>query len=233
VVRRARARKAARRLKTIAGQVVRQLDKTLPTDCEERRWLEVAQRVLRQKRCDADKVYSLQEPQVYCLSKGKEHKKYEFGAKASLVMGKNSGVILGAYSLPKNDDDGHTLDPALAQVERLAGYRPAVVIADHGYRGKYRCGDAEVITPKPPKAADSLYARRKARPRFRRRASIEPRIGHLKSDHRLSRAGCPPHSTRRPHRAWRGGRGEFRVAGGESVDIRSARQVGPRQCPPA
>jgi IS5 family transposase len=182
-----RARKAARRLKTIAGQVVRQLDKALPADCEERRWLEVAQRVLRQKRHDTDKVYSLHEPQVYCLSKGKEHKKYEFGAKASVVMGKNSGVILGAYSLPKNDYDGHTLDPALAQVERLAGYRPCVVIADRGYRGKARCGQTEVITPKPPKASDTLYARRKARRRFRRRAAIEPRIGHLKSDHRLGR----------------------------------------------
>ena len=102
-------------------------------------------------------------------------------------MGKNSGVILGAYSLPKNDYDGHTLDPALAQVERLAGYRPAVVIADRGYRGKSRCGDTEVVTPKPPKASDTLYMRRKARARFRRRASIEPRIGHLKSDHRLGR----------------------------------------------
>ena len=174
-------------MKTIAGQVVRQLDKALPADCEERHWLEVAQRVLRQKRHDTDKVYSLHEPQVYCLSKGKEHKKYEFGAKASVVMGKNSGVILGAYSLPKNDYDGHTLDPALAQVERLAGYRPSVVIADRGYRGKARCGQTEVITPRPPKASDTLCARRKARRRFRRRAAIEPRIGHLKSDHRLGR----------------------------------------------
>lgn len=182
-----RARKAARRLKTIAGQVVRQLDKALPADSEERRWLEVAQKVLRQKRNDADKIYSLHEPQVYCLSKGKEHKKYEFGSKASVIMGKNSGVILGAYSLPKNDYDGHTLDPALAQVERIVGYRPAVLIADRGYRGQSKCGDTEVLTPKPPKSTDTVYARRKARARFRRRASIEPRIGHLKSDHRLNR----------------------------------------------
>jgi IS5 family transposase len=183
----ARARKAARRLKTIAVQVVRQLDKALPADSEQRRWLEVAQKVLQQKRHETDKVYSLHEPQVYCLSKGKEHKKYEFGAKASLVVGKNSGVILGAYSLPKNDYDGHTLDPALTQVERIAGYRPKVVIADRGYRGRSRCGETEVLTPKPPKKTDTVYARRKAKARFRRRAAIEPRIGHLKSDHRLGR----------------------------------------------
>ena len=183
----ARARKAARSLKTIAGQVLRRLDQGLPAQSEERRWLEVARKVLRQQRNDTDKIYSLHEPQVYCLSKGKEHKKYELGSKASVIVGKNRGVILGAYSLPKNDYDGHTLEPALAQVERIAGYRPAAVIADRGYRGKSQCGDTEVLTPKPPKPTDTVYARRQARTRFRRRAAIEPRIGHLKSDHRLGR----------------------------------------------
>jgi IS5 family transposase len=77
---------------------------------------------------DSGKIYSLHEPEVYCVSKGKEHKKYEFGAKASMVVGKNGGVILGAYSLPENDYDGHALEPTLEQVERVAGYRPAVAI---------------------------------------------------------------------------------------------------------
>ena len=75
--------------------------------------VKLAKRVLKQKKGDSQKVYSLHEPEVYCLSKGKEHKKYEFGAKASVVVGKTHGVILGAYSLLENDYDGHTLDPAL------------------------------------------------------------------------------------------------------------------------
>jgi IS5 family transposase len=66
-------------LKTIAGQVVRQLDAGLPAETKDRRWLETALRVLNQKRKDGDKIYSLHEPEVYCMSKGKEHKKYEFG----------------------------------------------------------------------------------------------------------------------------------------------------------
>ena len=112
-----RTRKAARRLKTIAGQVVRQLEAGLPAETKDRRWLETAVRVLNQKPKDGDKIYSLHEPEVYCMSKGKEHKKYEFGAKATVVVGKNKGVILGAYSLPKNDYDGHALEPTLEQVE--------------------------------------------------------------------------------------------------------------------
>jgi IS5 family transposase len=182
-----RARKAARRLKTIARQVVRQLERSLPAGDPDHRWLAIARRVLEQKRHDTHKVYSLHEPHVYCLSKGKEHKKYEFGAKASLVVGKIGGVILGAYSLPENDYDGHTVAPALEQVERLAGYRPQVAIADRGYRGRSQWGETTLVIPGVPKKSDSAYVKRKARARFRRRAAIEPRIGHLKSDFRLGR----------------------------------------------
>ena len=183
----ARARKAARRLKTIARQIVRQLERGVPEGHADRRWLGVARQVLEQKKHDGHKIYSLHEPHVYCLSKGKEHKKYEFGAKASLVVGKDGGVILGAYSLPENDYDGHTVGPALQQVERLTGYCPEVAIADRGYRGRSQWGDTTVVIPGVPKKSDSAYVKRKARARFRRRAAIEPRIGHLKSDFRLGR----------------------------------------------
>ena len=147
----------------------------------------MAARVLSQKRKDSKKIYSLHEPHVYCLSKGKEHKRYEFGAKASVLVGKQGGVILGAYSLPENDYDGHSLGEALAQVKRLCGYSPSLAIADRVYRGRTHWGETELITPKAPKKSDSPHQRRKARGRFRRRAAIEPRIGHLKSDFRLGR----------------------------------------------
>lgn len=183
----ARARKAARRLKTIAGRVVRQLDAAVPEESRDRRWVETAKKILSQKRSESGKIYSLHEPEVYCMSKGKEHKKYEFGAKASVVVGKNGGVILGAYSLPKNDYDGHALEPTLEQVERVSGYRPAVAIGDKGFRGKTHCGTTEVVTPGRAKKNATAYEKRKAKARFRRRAGIEPRIGHLKSDFRLGR----------------------------------------------
>lgn len=82
---------------------------------------------------------------------------------------------------------GTRLISGLKQVERIAKYRPEVAIADRGYRGKSRCGEAEIVTPQPPKKDATNYEKRKARQRFRRRAAIELRIGHLKSDFRLGR----------------------------------------------
>jgi IS5 family transposase len=184
---RVQARKAARKLKTIAGRLVRELKRKLPAGHHHTALLHLCARVLAQKRHDKNKIYSLHEPHVYCLAKGKVHKEYEFGAKASLVVGKTHGVILGALNLEVNTYDGHTVEPALAQVERVAGYRPAKGIADRGYRGRKQYGTTELLLPGGPKSDATDYARRQARQRFRRRAAIEPRIGHLKSDFRLGR----------------------------------------------
>ena len=54
---------------------------------------------------------------MQCISKGKEHKKYEFGNKVSIIRSA-TGVILGAQSY-RNEYDGHTIEASLAQVERL------------------------------------------------------------------------------------------------------------------
>jgi len=43
------------------------------------------------------------------------------------------------------------------------------------------------VIPKPPGKRTTPYQKQKARKRFRRRAGIEPVIGHLKTDYRLAR----------------------------------------------
>ena len=87
----------------------------------------------------------------------------------------------------KNIFDGHTVPAVLAQVKRLTNRVPGIGIADRGYRGKTRVNNTQIVTPKPARKNASKEAMALARKRFRRRAGIEPIIGHLKSDHRLKR----------------------------------------------
>lgn len=149
--------------------------------------LELFKRVLAQKRTDSHKIYSLHEPHTQCMSKGKEHKKYEFGSKVSIITTKTTGVIIGALNIEKNVHDSKTLQPALEQQQRLTGIMLKNNFVDRGYRGvKEVLGTTIVIADKPGKLR-TPYQKQKLRTGFKRRAAIEPKIGHLKQDHRLSR----------------------------------------------
>ena len=73
----------------------------------------------------------------------------------------------------------------LAEVNMDRPIKKAIV--DRGYRGRRWIGDAEVLTPGKPEKGQSRWLQAKMRKRFRRRAAIEPLIGHLKNDFRLRR----------------------------------------------
>ena len=182
--RRKKANAAKRKLKTIAGRLVRELQRKLPQGLYANQ-LELYKKVLAQQKNSKNKIYSLHEPHVYCMSKGKAHKKYEYGCKASLVLTQSTGIIVGAMTFEKNVYDGHTLDKVLEQTERLTGKAPKTATVDRGYRGKQLIRTTLINRPKPPLKKDSAYQKRKKRKHFRRRAAIEPIIGHLKSDHRV------------------------------------------------
>jgi IS5 family transposase len=181
-----KAKKANRKVKTIAGRLVRELERKLPAGLYAGN-LALFTKVLSQKRNDTGKIYSLHEPHVQCISKGKEHKKYEFGSKVSIITTKNSGVIIGALNIEKNDYDAHTLDPALAQQQRLTGHVLKEAFVDRGFRGKKQVLGTQIHTPRPFDQHLSRYRQQKMKEGFCRRAAIEPRIGHLKTDYRLSR----------------------------------------------
>ena len=137
------------------------------------------------ERMDGHKIYSLHEPDVLCISKGKDHKKYEFGNKVSLVRLWN-GLIVGALSF-RNEYDGHTIDKAMEQVGRVYGRKIKRLAGDRGYRGQETCGETNIMIPGVPKASDSPHTKKKKQRFFRKRAGIEPVIGHCKADHRLGR----------------------------------------------
>jgi len=184
-----KAKKSAKKLKTIAGRLTRELRRKLSIEVLHKYESEIQlfEQVLAQGKGDKNKIYSLHEPEVYCMSKGKAHKRFEFGSKVSITLTKNSGVAVGAYNFEENIYDGHTLPEVLEQTKRLTGREPKVAIVDRGYQGISKVGSTEIIKPKNPKKSATQYEKTKARNRFRRRAGIEPIIGHLKQDFRLSR----------------------------------------------
>jgi len=130
------------------------------------------------------KLYSVHAPEVECIGKGKAHKKYEFGCKVSLVATSKEGFVIGAQALHGNPYDGHTLAGALKQAGALAGQAlKGDVFVDLGYRKHDYEGPAQVnIVGRDLKGIPKALARW-----MKRRAAIEPTIGHLKNDGRLGR----------------------------------------------
>ena len=147
------------------------------------------QRVIDQRRTDKNKVYSLHESDVYCVGKGKDHKQYEYGRKASVVSTKDSNIIVGVASHDEHPHDSKTLKAALDSAKQYRDKPIKMAVVDRGYRGakKYIDDDIEILLPAPPLKRDTAYQRQKKRLLCRRRAAIEPIIGHLKHDYRLSR----------------------------------------------
>lgn len=187
--RRKKANAAARKIDTIAGRVVRDIERKLTSEQKlvYEKDLLIFNLVLQQQRSDKNKIYSLHEPEVSCIAKGKEAKKYEFGNKSSIVVTKHSRIIVGAMAFEGNPYDGHTLDAQLGQVERLTERLPQVAIVDRGYKGRKEVNEVEICTPRKLKASANSYQKQKIRKRFRARAGIEPIIGHVKHDHRMER----------------------------------------------
>ena len=179
-----RAAGETKKLKTMLGCVYRDiLRKVMEPTAELARELELAARLLSQKKQDKNKLYSIHEPDVECISKGKIHKKYEFGNKTGFVTTSSQSWVIGAMAFHGNPYDGHTLAAMLDQVQRLTGWEAKEAYCDLGYRGHGYSGSTTVHVV-------NLRKRAKKRSEHRwqkRRAAIEPVIGHLKEDHRLNR----------------------------------------------
>jgi IS5 family transposase len=179
--------KAQRRLHRIAWKIYHDVVKQLnPIPIYYMKEFDVLYRVLTQKRDDTNKVYSVHEPEVLCISKGKEHKPYEFGNKSSFAYTRKSGIIVGAMAVAGNAYDGHTLEPQLEQVKELTGGKIKKAIVDRGYRVKGGIKGVDIVMPKTLKR-ESYYLKKKREERCRSRAGIEGLISHLKHDHRMLR----------------------------------------------
>lgn len=178
-----RMRGSLKKLRTFLGRLIRDVyGKIKNPDYGFESLLSLSQKLHAQKVNDKNKVYSMHEPEVQCISKGKAHKRYEFGSKVTIATTNKNNWIVCADALAGNPYDGHTLDDAIKSIESITSTRVKEVFVDKGYRGHNYKGDAEVhISGQGGKCSRSLKKRKK------RRSAVEPKIGHLKSDNRLGR----------------------------------------------
>ncbi|MEY8211731.1 MAG: IS5/IS1182 family transposase, partial [Gammaproteobacteria bacterium] len=149
-----RAARQTRKLKTYQSRLTRDIQrKATSMDESLAILLERSQRLLKQQRRDKNRLYSIHEPDVRCIAKGKIHKRYEFGSKASFITTSKDNWVVSAQSLD-NPYDGHTLGSALKHVTELTGITPQDAYCDMDYRGHGLKGDTKIhLVGKIPKRA--------------------------------------------------------------------------------
>ena len=178
-----RMKRETKRLKTFLGRVTRDIERKMPADdAPLTDKIDLAKRILAQQKDSKNKVYSVHEPQVECIAKGKANQRYEFGNKAGIVTSAKSNWILGALGFEGNPYDGHTLKNSLKQAGRLTGIQVNQATCDLGYRGHGIEDKRILIVPR-----NKSGAAKELQQWWRRRNAIEPIIGHGKSEHRLQR----------------------------------------------
>jgi transposase, IS5 family len=186
------AERVVRRMRTWLGRLARDVARKIASAADAVRAtfatpLDLIARLLRQRREDRgrEKIYALHAPEVECIGEGKARTRFEFGVKVSLATTNRAApggqFVLGARILPGNPFDGHTLADQIAQTERITGVPIERAYVDRGYRGHdadkgrvFLSGQKRGVTPT-------------IRREIRRRAAIEPVIGHMKEDGHLGR----------------------------------------------
>ena len=178
-----RAQRETKRLRIYLGRVIRDIQRKCPAPDEPlKQLLDNAQRILTQQKKDRGKLYSVHAPEVECIAKGKAHKHYEFGCKVAVVTTSKNGWVVAIDAIHSNPYDGHTLRPAIAQVEKITAVKPAEVFVDQGFKGKDHHPEGVAVHISGSRKVSQTLKRL-----LRRRAAIEPVIGHLKAEHGLGR----------------------------------------------
>lgn len=178
-----RAKREIKFIKARLGRVLRDIHrkcKNIPHSLQIA--IDKAIQIKHQNRGDEGYIYSWHAPEVECIGKGKARKPYEFGCKASLATNlmpaKGGHFILHAQALHGNPYDGHTLADALYDIKDVVGVMPNKVAVDKGYRGHGITNkDTEIFITGQKRGVTEAVKRW-----LKRRAVIEPVIGHAKND---------------------------------------------------
>ena len=141
-----------------------------------------------------NRVYSLHEPDVAIIKKGKSHPNCEFGA--TIALAKNDdGLILSHAEYQHNVADVKTLGHVIIGIKKNTGTSPREVTGDRGFdqsldkqeNCRRRWGVKRIAIPKKGKTPHPDSEEPWFRKALKQRVKIEPIISHLKSDHRMNR----------------------------------------------
>jgi transposase, IS5 family len=186
-----RMRRELKFLRTRLGRVIRDVNRKIDGNAELKArfgpLLDLAIKVRHQDhRQRGPKVYSLHAPEVECIGKGKARAPYEFGCKVSIATPvtspKGGQFVLHAKALHGNPFDGHTLGPMVADMQKLTGIEARRIHVDKGYRGHNHPNRFRVWISGQVRRTTAALRRE-----MKRRAAVEPVIGHVKAEHRMDR----------------------------------------------
>jgi transposase, IS5 family len=186
-----RMRRALKFLRTRLGRLIRDISRQIDGQPElQARFaplLDLATKVrLQDHRQRGSKVYALHAPEVECIGKGKARAPYEFGCKVSIATPvtspKGGQFVLHAKALHGNPYDGATLRPVIEDMEKLTGIETRRIHVDKGYRGHKHPHKFRVWISGQVRRVTAAIRRE-----MKRRAAVEPVIGHIKAEHRMDR----------------------------------------------
>ena len=186
-----RMRRQLKFLRTRLGRLIRDIRRKIDGDADLKArfatLLDLAGKVrLQDQRQRGQKVYSLHAPEVECIGKGKARAPYEFGCKVSLATPvtrpKGGQFVLHVKALHGNPFDGHTLGPMVADMEKLIGVTAKRIHVDKGYKGHSHPNKFRVWISGQVRRTTATIRRE-----MKRRAAVEPVIGHVKAEHRMDR----------------------------------------------
>ncbi|MCP1846146.1 IS5 family transposase [Bradyrhizobium sp. USDA 4524] len=187
-----RARRQLKFLRTRLGRLIRDIRRKIDGDAVlEARFgplLDLAQRVRSQDQHQrGPKVYALHDaPEVECIGKGKARAPYEFGCKVIIAtpvdLPEGRTVRAPCQGTARQSLRRDTLGPWVADIEKLTGVEARRIHVDKGYRGHNHPHRFRVwISGQVRRVTASI------RREMKRRAAVEPVIGHVKAEHRMDR----------------------------------------------
>jgi IS5 family transposase len=186
-----RHRRQLRILRTRLGRIIRDIRRKISGQehiaaAFEAPLVRASQIRSQQQRQRGWKLYSFHAPEVECIGKGKASAPYEFGVKASIVTtnarAPGGQFVLHAKALPGNPYDGHTLRDVIEDTQKLTGCEIERAYVDKGYRGHDAQNPRRVFISGQKRGVFGVIKRE-----LRRRAAIEPVIGHMKAEGHLGR----------------------------------------------